>query len=98
MLPKLKCRSSLRLCLAFLVLFAESAKVVEGLLEWDMDKLVDLNLWGSPQEDETGLEEQLAQERARRRVKGFRSRSPPRFSNTLMPSMLEIVDGKGYSL
>ena len=78
-------------------LFAESAKVVEGLLEWDMDKLVDLNLWGSPQEDETSLEEQLAQERARRRVKGFRSPSPPRFSNTLMPSMLEIVDGKGYS-
>ena len=60
-----------------------------------MDKLVHLGLWGSSEEDDDiGLEEQLAQERARRRQKGFRSPSPSRFSNNIiMPSMMEIVGG-----
>ena len=36
-------------------------------MEWDMDKLDELSLWGSPQEDEIDFEEELAKERARRR-------------------------------
>jgi hypothetical protein len=66
-------------------------------VEWDMDKLVELSLWGSPQEDEVNFEEELARGRARRRQKGFRSPSPLRFSNNInIPSMLDIhvVDGK----
>ena len=45
-------------------LFAKSAKVEEGLVEWDMDKLDELSLWGPPQEDEIDFEEELAKERA----------------------------------
>jgi hypothetical protein len=61
--------------------FAQSASVEEGVMEWDMDKLVDLSLGGSP-------EEEMAQERARRRAKGFRTPSPPRPSNNIhWPSM-----------
>jgi hypothetical protein len=76
-------------------LFSKSAIVEEGLVEWDMDKLVELSLWGSPQEDEINFEEELAKGRARRREKGFRSSSPPRFSNNInMSFMLEIVDGR----
>jgi hypothetical protein len=76
-------------------LFAKSAKIGECLVEWDMDKLVELSLWGSPQEDEVNFEEELARGRARRRQKGFRSPSPPRFSNNInIPSMLGIVNGE----
>jgi hypothetical protein len=75
-------------------LFAISARIEEGLVEWDMDNLVDLSLWGSSQEDEIDFEEELARQRARRRAKGFRSPSPPRHSNHNMPSMLEIVNGR----
>lgn len=75
--------------------FAQSASVEEGVMEWDMDKLVDLSLWGSPEEDdEISPEEEMTQERTRRRAKGFRTPSPPRFSNNInLPSMLDIVDG-----
>jgi hypothetical protein len=80
-------------------LFAKSAKVEEGLVEWDMDKLDELSLWGPPQEDEIDVKEELAKERARRREKGFRPPSPPRFSDNInMPSMLDIVDGKRLSM
>jgi hypothetical protein len=75
-------------------LFAISARVEEGLMEWDMDNLVDLSLWGSSQEDEIDFEEELDKQRARRRAKGFRSPSPPRHSNYNIISMLEIVNGK----
>jgi hypothetical protein len=83
-------------CIASTInLFDQSATVENGLVEWNMDILVDLSLWGSTQEDEINFEEELAHERARRRAKGFRSSSPPRFSNnTNMPYMVEIVDSK----
>jgi hypothetical protein len=58
-----------------------------------MDNLIGLSLWGSPQEDIIDFEEELAQQRARRRAKGFRPHFPQRFSNIDEASMLEFVAG-----
>jgi hypothetical protein len=76
-------------------LVTQSATVPDGLVEWDMGKLVDLSLWGAEEEDnESSYEEEMAIQRARRRDKGYRPASPARFSNNhSIPSMVDILEG-----